>query len=469
MDELEDLYGCIWEEEKIPDMWRKGIITIVPKTGDLSDCSNNRGITLLSVSLKLLNRILISRITPGLEEILRSNQAGFRHGRSCAEQIFVVKQLFERCKEFNSHPIYACFVDYKAAFDSVDRTILWETLESYGIPTKYINLIKEGYNGFTSSVMVDGMLTDPFEVEGGVKQGDVPSPTLFNIIVDHVATESFDDANSSLGIFISALGDYLTDREFADDNITVSDCVKNLQELIDNLVYYSEGANLTVNTSKTKIMSNRTAKININGNDLEQVSSYKYLGSHVNTDNSLDKEMNVRIGKAWGQYNKLSKVWNSKASIRTKMRIYQTSIRSTMTYACETWALTSKQEKKLDTTDRKIIRRILNIKWFQKQTNEELYKITQLQPLSSFITKMRLKWLGHVLRFDDSNVVKKLLFWEPDGANRPVGRPIFRFSDAVRRDAKFCNRSAAMRSLEDLAQDRDTWRQFVAAAKDRRS
>ena len=216
-------------------------------------------------------------------------------------------------------------------------------------------------------------------------------------------------------------------------------------------------------------MSNRTAKININGNNLEQVSSYKYLGSHVNADNSLDKEMNVRIGKAWGQYNKLSKVWNSKASIRTKMRIYQTSIRSTMTYACETWTITSKQEKKLDTTDRKIIRRILNIKWFQKQTNEELYKITQLQPLSSFITKMRLKWLGHVLRFDDSNVVKKLLFWEPDGANRPVGRPIFRFSDAVRRDAKFCNRSAAMRSLEDLAQDRDTWRQFVAAAKDRRS
>ena len=423
----------------------------------------------MSVSLKLLNRILIARITPGLEEILRSNQAGFRHGRSCAEQIFVVRQLFERCKEFNSHPIYACFVDYKAAFDSVDRTILWETLESYGIPTKYINLIKEGYNGFTASVMVDGTLTDPFEVEGGVKQGDVPSPTLFNIIIDHLAIESFDNSNSSLGIFISALGDYLTDREFADDNITVSDSEKKLQELMDNLVYYSEGANLTVNTSKTKTISNRTAEITVNGNVLEQVSDYKYLGSYVNPENNLEKEINLRIGRAWGQFNKLSKVWNSRASIRTKMRIYQASIRSTMTYACETWPLTSKQEKKLDTTDRKIVRRILNIKWFHKQTNEELYRITQLQPLSSFITKMRLKWLGHVLRFDDRNVVKHLLFWEPDDANRPVGRPAFRFCDAVRRDAKYCNRSTAMRSMEQLAQDRNMWRQFVAAAMDRRS
>ena len=91
LDELEDLYRHIWEEEKIPDIWRKGIITIVPKSGDLSFCSNNRGITILSVSLKLFNRILIARITPVLEEILRSNQAGFRHGRSCAEQIFVVR------------------------------------------------------------------------------------------------------------------------------------------------------------------------------------------------------------------------------------------------------------------------------------------------------------------------------------------------------------------------------------------
>ena len=157
-------------------------------------------------------------------------------------------------------------------------------------------------------------------------------------------------------------------------------------------------------------MTNKQATIVVDETPLETVPHYKYLGSYVNPDSNLDKEINVRIGKAWGQYNKLTKVWNSGASIRTKMRIYQTSIRSTMTYGCETWALTAKQEKKLDITDRKIIRRILNVRWFKKQTNEELYRITQLQPLSSFITKMRLKWLGHVMRFEDTNVAKQLLF-----------------------------------------------------------
>ena len=138
-----------------------------------------------------------------------------------------------------------------------------------------------------------------------------------------------------------------------------------------------------------------------------------------------------------------------------------------MTYACETWALSAKQEKKLDATDRKIMRRILKVRWFKKQTNEELYRITQLQPLSSFITKMRLKWLGHVLRFEDTNVVKQILFWEPEGSNRPVGRPIFRFCDTIRKDAQYCGTSATMRALENLAQDRKQWRQFVAAAMDR--
>ena len=346
INELEILYKQIWKEEKIPEIWRRGTIIIVPKTGDLSVCSNNRGITLLSVSLKLLKRIIIARISPDLEKILRSNQAGFRKGRSCGEQIFVVRQLFERCREYSNHPLYACFVDYKAAFDSVDRTILWEALDRYGIPPKYVTLLKEGYNNFSASVQVDGTLTDWFDVEGGVKQGDVPSPMLFNVIVDLVAILSFDDPNNILGVMINALGDYLTDREFADDNFTVSENGDNLQKLIIyNLVYYSEGANLSINTNKTKVMSNRQANISVNGNVLEQVSHYKYLGSFVNSDSNHDKELNVRIGKAWGQYNKLSKVWSSKASIRTKIRIYQSCIRSMLTYACETWALTSKQEK----------------------------------------------------------------------------------------------------------------------------
>ena len=116
--------------------------------------------------------------------------------------------------------------------------------------------------------------------------------------------------------------------------------------------------------------------------------------------------------------------------------------------------MTEKQEKKLDNTDRKITTRIDKVRWLQKQTNEDLYRITKLQPLSSFITKMRLKWLGHVQRFDDSSVAKQVLFWKPSGSNRPVGSPIFRFCDKICKDAQFCgllgNSSSRLQQMETI-------------------
>ena len=104
--------------------------------------------------------------------------------------------------------------------------------------------------------------------------------------------------NNTLGMFIASLEEFLTDREFADDNITVSDSEEKLQKLIDNLIYYSESANLSVNTLKTKVMTNKQANIVVDDTPLETVPHYKYLGSYVNPDSNLDKEINVRIGKA---------------------------------------------------------------------------------------------------------------------------------------------------------------------------
>ena len=64
---------------------------------------------------------------------------------------------------------------------------------------------------------------------------------------------------------------------------------------------------------------------------------------------------------------------------------------------------------------------------------------------------MGLKWFGHVLRFEDSNSVKQLLFWELNRSNRSVDRSIFRFCDTIRKDALFCGIDTAMDSLENLA------------------
>ena len=85
---LTDLCNMVWQQERVPADWKNGIIIPLPKKGDLSDCGNWRGITLLSVPGKVFSRVLLNRMQDAVDRLLRQQQAGFRRGRSCTDQIF---------------------------------------------------------------------------------------------------------------------------------------------------------------------------------------------------------------------------------------------------------------------------------------------------------------------------------------------------------------------------------------------
>ena len=93
---LYDLLNVIWKMEITPDEWKQVLLIKVPKKGNLSHCGNSRGIFLLSVSSKILTRIILERLKTALDVKLRNEQAGFRFGRSCVDQIatltIIVKQ-----------------------------------------------------------------------------------------------------------------------------------------------------------------------------------------------------------------------------------------------------------------------------------------------------------------------------------------------------------------------------------------
>ena len=84
---LLDLCNRIWREEKIPEEWMKGLLIKLPKKGDLSYCKNWHGIMLLNIASKVFCRVILERMKFALDEKLREEQAGFRDGRSCKDQI----------------------------------------------------------------------------------------------------------------------------------------------------------------------------------------------------------------------------------------------------------------------------------------------------------------------------------------------------------------------------------------------
>ncbi|KAL9977332.1 hypothetical protein ACROYT_G014722 [Oculina patagonica] len=99
---LQKIFQEIWISENMPEDWKTGLIVRLAKKGDLSDCNNWRGVTLLSLTSKVFSKIILGRMSAALEKDIRKEQAGFRKGRSCSDHIFTLRQIFEQAKGWNS-------------------------------------------------------------------------------------------------------------------------------------------------------------------------------------------------------------------------------------------------------------------------------------------------------------------------------------------------------------------------------
>nr|KAG5701641.1 hypothetical protein BaRGS_019330 [Batillaria attramentaria] len=137
---------------------------------------------LLSVPGKVLNRVLLERMSEAVDPMLRDQQAGFRRNRSCADQIASLRIIVEQSLEWNS-PLNINFID---CFDSVDREALWKLLRHYGVPRKIISLIQCTYQDMSCKIAHAGQLSESFEVKTGVRQGCLLSPFLFLLVIDWI-------------------------------------------------------------------------------------------------------------------------------------------------------------------------------------------------------------------------------------------------------------------------------------------
>ena len=113
-------------------MERVNFVTI-SKKGDKKDCSNYRGISVLSSTHKILSNILLSKFTPRAEEIIGDYQSGFRCNRSTTDHIFCIRQILHKKLEYNE-VVHHLFIDLKKACDSGRREVLYDILINYDSP-----------------------------------------------------------------------------------------------------------------------------------------------------------------------------------------------------------------------------------------------------------------------------------------------------------------------------------------------
>ena len=189
---LTKLFDLCFKSGKIPNTWNKGIITPIPKcsTTDPRDPLSYRGITLAPCAYKLYCGILNNRLTEWLDEreIISDEQNGFIKGRSTIDHISTLTSIIETRKKCKLSTFVA-FIDFKKAYDSIDRFLLFNKLENLGISTKFMFALKAIYTNVESCVRINGHVTEWFSVNTGLKQGCVLSTVLFNIFINNLVDD----------------------------------------------------------------------------------------------------------------------------------------------------------------------------------------------------------------------------------------------------------------------------------------
>jgi sorting nexin-29 len=187
--EIHTLIKLIWNETELTYHWRESIVVPIHKKGDKIECSNYRGISLLPTSYKTFSKILLSKLIPYVDEIIVDHQCGFRRNRSTTDQIFYIRQVLEKKWEYND-TVHQLFIDFKKAYDSVRREVLYNILIEFGILRKLVGLIKMCLNETYSRFRIGKNLSDKFSIENGLKQGDALSPLLFNFALEYAVRGS---------------------------------------------------------------------------------------------------------------------------------------------------------------------------------------------------------------------------------------------------------------------------------------
>ena len=314
--------------------------------------------------------------------------------------------------------LYLNFIDFQKAFDSIDYQVLWNILGHYGIPPKIISVIKLLYEGFSCQVIHSGTMTAPFPVTTGGRQICLLSPLLFLIVIDWIGKTAYNEPHGIRWSFISRL----EDLEFADDICTLSHRFQDSQHQATRLEETAKRTGLYINSNKTKSMrinANRTDSIQINNTDLENISNFTYLGSIISTTSGTDEDIQARKKKALQAFSILKPVWKSRTlRTSTKIRIFNSNVKSVLLYGSETGRETSSTINSLQVFVNKCLRNIIGIRWPNTINNKELWKKTKQQPIETVIRTRKWKWIGHTLRKKDKNVTKQALDWNPQGQRR---------------------------------------------------
>ena len=427
-------------------------IPMFKNKGSRSDKSNYRNLVMLSVSAKLVARIVASRLTTWIPE----EQNGFRPHRGIDDVQQFIRRVLEEVSVAAAPAAFGltCF-DIVRAYTRVCRTALWKLLSRLGVPAPFLSVLKALHEHTCFRVFVHNGYSSSWFTNRGLREGCPSSPVLFSIFhhavlltfrarraslaqssqstpgiawnfkVDGHLTRPGRARRSSRGVRSAVIGDV----EFADDTALIGwvDELKGAEAVfIQTLLDWSQKEHEGKREKLILLPGGRKSTDVLNKFEVRML---KHLGAtHCDSaDQWAETKRRVqagffavkRVAKYWSLGSKRGRGSRSGLSNCRKLRVMRCVLEGTLLACCKTRVWSLMQERKANQVLARGVRRCLGLDRFNMRdfgySDEALRQMVQWNDFSSLLHRSVLLWLGHVARMDCGRLPKMALFGWPAG------------------------------------------------------
>ena len=341
-----------------------------------------------------------------------------------SDHIFLLQTLIEKVVRKNKRKLFTAYIDFKKAYDTVDRELLFERLKQIGMNGLFLQNIKAMYENTKYSIKLKDGYLDPIASNLGLRQGCPLSPMLFNLYIEDIK-EVFDNTCEPITLQDIKINHFL----YADDLVLVSHSANGLQNSLDKLASFAESRHLTINIKKSKTMIFNAAgrlikkEFRVNNESLEAVNSFCYLGFEIKPSGTVKHAMNTLYYKAKRAMRPLlCTMARFNIPVKTSIKLFHTYISPILLYNVENWAImtdselnkfteTSLFDKTINSSTDIIHRQILKYTLGLSKScpNMPVYGDTGEIPLSIKGYRLMLNYWNRLKTLPETNLAKKAL------------------------------------------------------------
>lgn len=341
-----DVINVSFQTGIFPNIWKLSTIIPIEKINNTSICSEFRPVNSLPIPEKLLELVAKNQLMKFIQknDIIISEQSGFRKNHSCETSLQYVLNEW-KMDISNNLIIGVVFLDFKRAFETVNRDLLILKLKKYGVEGTVLQWLTSYLENREQIVKFNDFYSEKMTIKHGIPQGSVLAPILFLLYINDISNYC---KRCKLKLFADDTMLYVTGK--------VEDIESKLNEDLKNIYEWTCDNNLKLNLNKTKFMivaskhnlkqlKLNKIKLNITINDfiIEEVTKFKYLGVIIDSElnfNAHCEYIKNKMAKKIGLLFRLS----NKISMFAKLTIYKSMISPHIDYCGTTLIFLNKQQ-----------------------------------------------------------------------------------------------------------------------------